>query len=182
MREKDFLSSEWIGLSDPLGSTYPFDSLEGRDIAFFAEGINLVFFIKMLEQIAEKRNNFGRLNIYIHADTEGEFIQKQRFSSWQNMPNSSLYLSVKEKNPDWTGLTGTLDSILKAGFDSDMSNSVIIASVNEETLVPLVTNLWKNNIANHQIVISMSHKIMCGQSLCSSCRIGPYLVCKDGPL
>jgi NAD(P)H-flavin reductase len=45
-----------------------------------------------------------------------------------------------------------------------------------------IEDLDELGVSRDAIYLSMERNFQCGQGLCGHCQIGPYFVCKDGPV
>jgi NAD(P)H-flavin reductase len=47
---------------------------------------------------------------------------------------------------------------------------------------PVIAELLKRGMKESDIYVSLERRMYCGVGVCQHCAIGPYYVCKDGPV
>jgi NAD(P)H-flavin reductase len=88
---------------------------------------------------------------------------------------------VDAADRDWHGNVGVVpDLVEKAAFDPA---ATVAFTVGPEIMMRFaVRALLAAGVAEDQVFLSMERDMQCGAALCGHCQLGPYLLCRDGPV
>jgi NAD(P)H-flavin reductase len=90
-------------------------------------------------------------------------------------------VTVDRAAEGWTGEVGVVTRLIpKAGFDPQDCIAMICGP--EVMMRFTVTELQKLGVPDERIFVSMERNMKCAVSLCGHCQLGPYFICKDGPV
>jgi len=92
-------------------------------------------------------------------------------------------VTVDEGDDRWRGHVGVVTEILdEKCFGEDPSQRIAVMC-GPPTMMRFATGkLLEEGYAAENVFLSVERNMSCGVGLCGHCRIGPYYVCRDGPV
>jgi dihydroorotate dehydrogenase electron transfer subunit len=155
-----------IGVRGPLGTGY---SIEGLKPLIIGGGSG----IASLAPLAEKMVTIG-LNptLLIGARSSDQLLFKDRFSK---LIGKRLKIATDDGTEGYHGYVSNLATTMINEMDYDS----IYACGPELMIVKVFEAAERMNI---NIQVSMERLCKCAIGLCGSCAVGPFRVCKDGPI
>jgi NAD(P)H-flavin reductase len=81
----------------------------------------------------------------------------------------------------WTGHVGLVTSLL-GGIDCDLKTTTALICGPEIMMRFTAQALIDLGIDQQRIRVSMERNMQCGLGWCGHCQLGPFLLCRDGPI
>ncbi len=170
-----------IGLRGPYGNGWPLEKLEGKDVLIIAGGIGLAPLRGVIKEIEKNREKYGKLTILYGARTPDLLLYKYEFDEYQSIPNTEFLVTVDRADEKWRGNVGVVTQLIpKARIDPDKTIALVCGP--EIMMRFTVKALGEAGFKDNQIYLSLERRMKCGVGLCGHCQIGPYFVCKNGPV
>lgn len=94
------------------GKGFPLDRAVGRDLVLVATGSGISPIRSVIETIARRRSEFGRVSLHVGARTPSAFAYVDEFSAWRASEIDVYPVVSQPKESGWTGLTGYVQSHL----------------------------------------------------------------------
>jgi NAD(P)H-flavin reductase len=88
---------------------------------------------------------------------------------------------VDRAGPDWLGRVGIVTQLLDQRDWRDRSAAAFVVGP-ERMMQATVRTLLAGGIAPERIFVSLERHMQCGIGLCGHCQMGPYFICRDGPV
>lgn len=172
-----------IGFRGPYGNTFPIEEWYGKNIVFIAGGIGLPPIRCVIWNTLDLRDKFNEINIIYGARTVDDLVYKNELKQWEEMPDVNLYTTVDPggENNDWKGKVGFVPHILKEVAPKSDNTIAIVCGppIMIKLTLPILVEL---GFSNETIFTTLENRMKCGIGKCGHCSIGPYYVCKDGPV
>ena len=128
-----------------------------------------------------KTGENGRLSILYGARTPSLLLYRYEFDEYRKITNSELLLTVDHADETWTGNVGVVTQLIpKASIDP--GNTIALVCGPEIMMRFTVKALEKQGFKENQIYLSLERRMKCGVGLCGHCQVGPYFVCRHGPV
>ncbi len=170
-----------VGVRGPYGRGWPLDRLIGKDVLIVAGGIGIAPLRPVIREVARNRGRYGRLIILYGARRPDLLLYKYELSQYASIPNTKLMLSVDKAEGPWEGYVGFVtDLIPKAGINPERTVALVCGP--EVMMRFTIKRLYEVGLKDNQIYLSLERRMRCGVGLCGHCQIGPYFVCKHGPV
>lgn len=169
-----------IGVRGPFGTYWPLEEHKGKDIVITAGGIGLPPIRPAIYYMMHHRQDYGRIIILYGARTPRDLQFIDEHEEWQKA-GLELMVTVDVGDETWTGPVGVVP-ILFYHLRVNPQNSVIFTCGPEIMLRFVVYEALARRISEKSIYVSMERNMKCGMGFCGHCQIGPYFVCKDGPV
>jgi len=173
---------DFAGIRGPLGNWYPIEHMKGKNLVIISGGFAFTTLASLLEYILEKHENDVKdIHLIYGARTPGMLLYKEKLEAWQANPRIKSRITVDREATGWNGLVGFVPTIVE---QSDITPDNTIAVVCGPPIMIKLTlpKLVEKGFAKEQIYTSLERRMKCGLGKCGRCNIGPYFVCKDGPV
>ncbi|MCM8822755.1 MAG: FAD/NAD(P)-binding protein [Candidatus Omnitrophica bacterium] len=174
-----------VGIRGPYGRPYPLEMFEGKEILLVGGGVGLAPVRAVFYALIENVKKYKKIVFCSGAKTPDDYIYKECIlDKWHSLCEKlplSFRITVDRKNENWKfgeGLvTKTLDNL-----DMNFSNSIAIVCGPPVMMKFVTLKLIDIGFQDKDIYLSMERKMYCAVGHCRHCLIGPYFVCKDGPV
>ena len=174
-------SGATVGLRGPYGKAYPLDDFAGRDILIMGGGVGLAPLRSLLLALLKDRVRFGRIILCYGARTPADLLYRTQLDEWRSLDSLEVHLTVDKADESWHGkvnvVTATLDDV---HLETSGAVSVVCGPPIMMRFATLA--ILRKGFAPGSIYLSMERNMSCGLGKCGHCRVGPYYVCRDGPV
>ncbi len=169
-----------LGLRGPLGRGWPVERAVGRDVVVVAGGIGLAPLRPLIDELLGDRARFGSLLLAYGARTPADRLFTNELDAWR-AAGLEIDEIVDRAGPEWLGRVGVVTSLLdQREWRSREAVAFVVGP--ERMIQATVATLRERGIPRRRIFISMERHMECGIGLCGHCQMGPYFICKDGPV
>lgn len=178
---KSLQIGEELGVRGPFGTPWPVDEAKGKDVLLVAGGIGLAPLRPVIYHLLSNRKDYGRIICAYGTRTPADLLYKEEWLQWQSAEDSQWMLSVDSASATWKGRVGVVTQLLeRLTLRPDQSTAFLCGP--EIMMRYAVQSLQRVGIPEDQLYLSLERNMQCGMGLCGHCQIGPYFVCKDGPV
>lgn len=173
-----------IGVRGPYGTSWPVRAAEGGDVVIVAGGIGLPPLRPAIYHVLGHRPSFGRLVLLYGARTPADLLFTGEIAAWRRMPGVTVEVTVDTAGRDWHGNVGVVPDLIgrpgKPAFDP---GAAVAFTVGPEIMMRFtVRALLAAGVPADRVFMSMERDMQCAAALCGHCQLGPFLVCRDGPV
>jgi sulfhydrogenase subunit gamma (sulfur reductase) len=172
-----------MGFRGPYGNHFPMDEMKGKNIVFIAGGIGLAPVRCVIWNTLDLRDQFKDVTIIYGARSVADLVYKRELEDWAKRSDVKLYQCVDPggQTSDWKGEVCFVPSLVeKAAPSSNDSYAVVCGPpIVIRLSLPL---LEKMGFTPERIYTTLENRMKCGLGKCGRCNVGPYYVCKDGPV
>jgi NAD(P)H-flavin reductase len=169
-----------VGVRGPFGTHWPVEKLEGRDLVIAVGGIGIPPLRPAIYHILRNRSKFGKINLLYGARTPSDLLFTSELEMWRKS-NIDIQITVDRADSKWEGQVGVVPTLFYK-FRLDPTRTAVLTCGPEIMIRFVVFEALARRIPTNQIYVSMERNMKCGQGSCGHCQIGPYFVCKDGPV
>jgi sulfhydrogenase subunit gamma (sulfur reductase) len=173
-----------LGIRGPYGNTFPLSDLTGQNLLFIAGGIGLAPLRSLINYVldTEKRNHFKKVTILYGARSPQDLVFKWELKKWQNREDITFLLTVDRGDDQWKGTVGLVPNVLKENVQVNPLEWKSIICGPPIMIKFTIKALLEMGFQPPDIITTLEMKMKCGLGKCGRCNIGPYYVCKDGPV
>ncbi len=169
-----------VGLRGPFGSAWPMKEIEGNDVIIAAGGIGLAPLRPAIYYILNHRERFGKVQILYGSRTPADLLYPTEYKKWEEA-GVQVHVTVDRADETWQGQVGVVP-MLFYHFRMESAKSSVLACGPEIMMRFVVFEGLARRVSPENIYVSMERNMKCGQGSCGHCQLGPYFICKDGPV
>lgn len=170
-----------MGVRGPLGNCYPLEQFKGREVLVLGGGVGMAPLRSLMFALLEDVSAYKRIVFCYGARTSADLVFKDLLKEWQGRQDLETLLTVDEAGDGWDGNVGVVTTLLDK-VDIDTRNGVAVACGPPIMMKFGTLKLQEVGYPDSSIYLSMEKNMSCGVGMCGHCRLGPYYVCKDGPV
>ena len=173
-------AGDTLGLRGPFGSCWPLDAIAGKDVFIACGGIGLPPLRPALCHIARHRERYGKVTLLYGARTPSELMYRQEYDAWRKA-GIEIEISVDRADQSWTGRVGVVPMWFYQ-LRIDPKTTAVLTCGPEVMIRFVIFEALARRVPPDQIFVSLERNMKCGQGACGHCQIGPYFICRDGPV
>ncbi len=169
-----------LGIRGPFGAPWPMDELNGLDLIIAAGGIGLAPLRPVIYQVFNHRERYGKVYVLYGARTPHDLLYPSEYQRWQDK-DIQVVSTVDRADENWTGSVGVVPMLFYR-FRMDAPKSAVLTCGPEIMIRFVVFEGLARRVPSDHIYVSLERNMKCGQGSCGHCQLGPYFICKDGPV
>ena len=170
-----------VGVRGPYGNHWPVEAAVGSDVVVAAGGIGLAPLRPVLYHLLAQRAGYGNVVLLYGARTPQDLLYTGELARWRGRFDLEVGVTVDKATDGWQGHVGTVTTLIpKAGFDP--AHTVAFVCGPEIMMRFTIRELQSRGVPDERIYISMERNMKCAIGLCGHCQLGPFFICKDGPV
>ena len=170
-----------LGIRGPFGQGWPLDEARGRDLVIVTGGLGCAPVVGAIEYIVRRRAQYGSIKILHGVKTPHDLLYRERFDAWRLIPDTEVLLTSDQPGKSWSHHIGVVTELFEQ-VTIDPVKSIVLMCGPEIMMRLGVPILVRRGISSTAIYVSLERHMECGIGLCGHCQIGPYFLCKDGPV
>ena len=169
-----------VGVRGPFGTSWPMEAVKGMDVVLAAGGIGLAPLRPVIYSILNHRDDYGRVVLVYGARTPHDLLYTQEFEAWEEN-NIETIITVDRADDKWQGLVGVVPmQFYRLRIKPEQT---AVFSCGPEIMMRFVVyETLARRIPNENLYLSLERNMKCGQGFCGHCQLGPFFICKDGPV
>jgi len=169
-----------VGVRGPYGVGWDVEGARGQDVVVVGGGIGLAPLRPVILQVLRRRAEFGRLCVVVGARTPQDLLFGAEVPAWR-LDGAEVRRTVDRGSTGWDEGVGVVTQELgRVAVDGPHTVAMICGP--EVMMRATATALLDRGVAASRIRVSLERNMQCGVGLCGHCQVGPYLVCRDGPV
>lgn len=169
-----------VGLRGPFGTYWPMKEIEGKDIFIACGGIGLPPLRPALYHIIHNREKYGKVTLLYGARTPGDMMFPREYEAWKKA-GIDVEVTVDRGDVNWSGRVGVVPMWFYQ-FRIDSRKTAVLTCGPEIMIRFVIFEAMARRVAPENIFVSLERNMKCGQGSCGHCQMGPYFICKDGPV
>jgi NAD(P)H-flavin reductase len=172
---------EAIGVRGPFGTSWPLADSRGRDIVIVAGGIGLAPLRPAIYHVLRHRGDYGRLIVLYGARSPQDLLFRKQLTAWNYVPDTQMLVTVDYGGLSWRGNVGVVTTLFRhIRLEPERTTALVCGP--EIMMRYVVRELLVRGVSAEGIHLSMERNMKCAVGFCGHCQLGPYFVCKDGPV
>ena len=172
---------ETVGVRGPFGQGWPMKEAKGKDILIVTGGLGCAPVVGAIEYIFRRREEYGDMTILHGVKTPHDLLYRERYDIWRNQPRTQVLLTSDEPGKTWHNHVGVVTEL----FDDlrvDPDNTLVMMC-GPEIMMRIACNILTHKGLRPDFMhVSLERHMECGIGLCGHCQLGPFFLCKDGPV
>ena len=169
-----------VGLRGPFGTYWPMREMEGKDVFISCGGIGLPPLRPAIYHIIRNREKYGKVTLLYGSRTSSDLMVPKEYESWRNA-NIDVEVTVDRGDANWNGRVGVVPMWFYQ-FRIDPRKTAVLTCGPEIMIRFVIYEAMARRVPVENIYVSLERNMKCGQGSCGHCQMGPYFICKDGPV
>ena len=172
---------ERAGVRGPYGTHWPLAEAENGDVVMVAGGLGLPPLRPAIYQLLAHRDRYRRIVLLYGARTPADLMFPGELAAWRSRFDLEVLVTVDAAAGDWQGEVGVVpDLVARARFEPVDTTAFLVGP---EIMMRFgVRALRAAGVGEERIFLSMERNMQCAAGMCGHCQLGPFLVCRDGPV
>jgi NAD(P)H-flavin reductase len=170
-----------IGVRGPFGVGWPVAELRGRDVVIVAGGLGLAPLRPAVHAVLAERAAYGRVTVLYGARTPNDLLFPREVERWRGRFDVDVQVTVDAAPASWRGEVGVVTKLFR-NLKVDPSRAGALVCGPEVMMRFAANGLLDSGLAESSIWLSMERNMQCGAGVCGHCQLGPFLMCRDGPV
>jgi NAD(P)H-flavin reductase len=173
---------EMLGVRGPFGTGWPVEDAKGSDVVVVAGGLGLAPLRPVIYHLLAHRSDYGNVVLLYGARTPQDLLFTKEIEKWSERSDIQVEVTVDAAKDDWHGHVGVVPVLLeRARFNPALTTAMVCGPeiMMRFTIIDLLHN---RNVQMERIHLSMERNMKCGLGFCGHCQLGPFFICKDGPV
>jgi len=170
-----------IGIRGPYGRGWPMIESKQKDVVIVTGGLGCAPVVSVINYIEQRREEFKRLTIIQGVKHTADFIWKDRYDKWRDLPDTKVLLAADVGEALWPWHIGPVTTLFdQLEFDPD--NVCVMMCGPEGMMQVVVDHMLDYRVPASQLYLSMERNMQCAVGHCGHCQYGSKFICKDGPV
>ncbi len=170
-----------IGVRGPFGTPWPVAELVGRDLIILTGGLGLAPLRPVIYSVLANRPAYGNVEIIYGARSPQDLLYRRELERWRGRFDLRVHVTVDSAGADWHGNVGVVTTLIPRTRIDVLHAAALICGPGVMMRFA-VQELMKKGLQPRDIYVSLERNMQCGLGLCGHCQLGPFFVCKDGPV
>ena len=162
----------------PFGNGFDVDAYKGKDLLLIGGGCGFVPLRPIILDYLAGRIKAKSLKIFYGCLNEDTLLFKKEYPQWNRGAELSVILDKPTDN--WHGEKGLITALIQKRQITPATIAVLVGPPIMYQFA--IKELEAKKVKAENIWVSLERKMYCGAGVCQHCAIGPYYVCKDGPV
>jgi len=170
-----------MGVRGPFGHGWPLEAIKGRNIVVVAGGLGLAPLRLAIHTLLQRRSDYQRLVFLYGARTPADLLFTREVERWRGRFDVDLHVTVDAAARGWRGDVGVVTKLFKRISVEPAFTTALVCGP-EVMMRFAAAALVDADMDPGNIWLSMERNMQCGAGVCGHCQLGPYLLCRDGPV
>lgn len=171
-----------IGLRGPFGQGWPLEQFEGKDLVFITAGLGCAPVVAAINYAVSHKQRYQRIVILQGVKHHNDLLWQSKYDEWREKGDCQVLLAAsEEKKRKYHWRLGLVTELLELA-EFDPQDCAVMMCGPEIMMLAALKQLRKQNISEDGVYLSLERNFQCGLGACGHCQLGPFFVCKDGPV
>jgi NAD(P)H-flavin reductase len=175
------LPGDTVRVRGPFGKPWPVEAGRGKDVIIVAGGIGLAPLRPAIYHLLRRRDDYVRVMLLYGARSPKDLLYRKQVAEWGRLPDLQVLTTVDYGGASWRGHVGVVTTLFRH-LRMHSAQTVAFTCGPEIMMRYVVRELLARGLADADIYLSMERNMKCAVGSCGHCQLGPYFVCKDGPI
>ena len=170
-----------LGIRGPFGRGWPMEEAKGKDVLVVTGGLGCAPVVGAIEYMFRRRDQYGTIKILHGVKAPHDLLYRERFDAWRSHPDTEVYLTSDQPGKTWHYHIGVVTELFDE-LQLDPHRTLVMMCGPEIMMRVAVNILTHRGLRPDQMFVSLERHMECGIGLCGHCQMGPFFLCKDGPV
>ncbi len=172
-----------ITIRGPFGTPWPLDEVATDELLIVGGGLGIAPLRAVIEQaVAEAAHRFRRIVVVYGARTPEAMVYRADLARWAEH-GVEVHLTVDTASAGWDGEVGVVPALLGGPVAMGWHEDVTVFVCGPDVMMHFTAQrLRELGTGAANIWLTTERNMQCGNALCGHCQLGPFIVCRDGPV
>jgi NAD(P)H-flavin reductase len=185
-----------VTVRGPFGRPWPIDTVATDHLVVVGGGLGLAPLRAVLheavDRLADPAERLDRVTLAYGARRPDLLVFRADLDRWRDA-GVEVALIVDEADGGWSGPVGMVPRLLEArhgpdgdgpglGVDPDGTDTTAFVCGPDIMMHASALALQRLGIAPDRIWLTLERNMQCAYARCGHCQLGPFIVCRDGPV
>ena len=114
-----------IGVRGPLGTGYPVDDFEGKEVLVVGGGCGFAPLRSLMYELFDRSGKFKKIFFRGGCKTPKELVYRDETAKWSDQHGVDFKLTVDHSDEEWAGNVGVVTTILE-GLEMDYAHGISV--------------------------------------------------------
>ena len=171
-----------VAIRGPFGRGWPLREAEAHDVLLVSGGLGCAPVVSVITYILRRRERYGRLTILQGVKRANDLIWRERYEKWARLPATQVLLAADVGGAVWRGAVGPVTVLFDRMEGFEPQQTVAMMCGPEAMMRAATKELIGRGVTEDRLWVSLERNMQCGRGHCGHCQIGPWFLCKDGPV
>jgi len=167
-----------VSIRGPFGNGFDTDNYRNKGLIVIGGGCGFVPLRPLIADFLAGRIKAKKMQIFYGCLNEETLLFKDEYADWNK--KAELGIILDKPSAKWRGERGLITDLIKKREVAPESVAVMVGPPIMYRFA--IKELEKKGVQPENIWLSLERRMYCGYGVCQHCAIGPYYVCKDGPV
>ncbi|MFN9715728.1 MAG: FAD/NAD(P)-binding protein [Planctomycetota bacterium] len=172
---------EVIGVRGPMGTPWPIESLDGKDVVVVTGGLGMAPLRPVIYSLMADPERYGRRTLLYGARSPDLILYADEIDSWR-ASGIDVHLTVDRADDDWHGHVGTVPLLIDRLAGVDPARTAMLVCGPEVMMHFSAKSGLARGLPRESIWLSMERNMQCAFGMCGHCQWGSHFVCRNGPV
>jgi NAD(P)H-flavin reductase len=164
----------------PFGRPWPLDGARDGDLVLVAGGLGIASLLAAVHHCLAHRGDYGRITVLHGAKTPADLVARREHGRWRGY-GIDVHAIVAAADAGWSGPVGLVTDLLDR-IRVEPPGTTVFCCGPEPMMAAVAEAAHARGIPPHRIFLSIERLMGCAGGLCGLCQLGPFFVCRDGPV
>ena len=174
-----------ITVRSPFGTPWPLPEVTTGNLLIVAGGLGIAPLRAAIEQAVRRIDRFSSVSLAYGAKRPDQLLYGPDRARWEAV-GLAVSTIVDVGDTDWTGPVGLVPDLLDGGDHGgpviDGADTTAFLCGPDIMMHVTARALLERGVAPERIWLTLERNMQCGNALCGHCQLGPFIVCRDGPV
>ncbi len=174
-----------ITVRGPFGHPWPMDDVATGTLLIIGGGLGIAPLRAAIHEAVGNMVSSRRVVVVYGAKRPDLLVYQGDLERWRDRgADVALIVDSADGVTDWSGPVGFVPDLLSPpqGVDVDWSNTTAFVCGPDVMMHHAAAALRRQGVADDRIWLTLERNMQCGNALCGHCQLGPFIVCRDGPV
>jgi len=173
-----------ITVRGPFGNHWPINRVSTSNLLIMAGGLGLAPLRAVIDVAADQIDRFDRVVLIYGAKQPDQIMYRTDLEQWTDRGiEVRLTVDNADSEATWSHPVGVVPALLGGqAVDLQWTDTSVFMCGPDLMMHFTAKRLLELGVLGDHIWLSVERNMQCGNALCGHCQLGPFLVCRDGPV
>lgn len=172
-----------VTIRGPFGTPWPVGEVETGGLVIVGGGLGIAPLRAVIDEAIHRADHIERVTLVYGAKNPDLLVYRTDLRRWER-EGAEVALIVDHGNERWDGPVGVVPDLLDGdhGIDLDWADTTAFVCGPDVMMHFTAAALQRRSVPDRRIWLTLERNMQCGNALCGHCQLGPYIICRDGPV